>query len=212
MVSIAVSDAKDSKSQLGETPLAATLLELLATAQAAVGRDRQAAQMSLARATALLLANRGRDRGSHVASMASRGELPRWQAKRLVDYIEQNLSRTISSAELLALTNISAGHFFRSFKVTFGEPPFAYIARRRIERAQELMLTTGDPLCQIALACGLCDQSHLTRQFRRLVGVTPSAWRREHARRSLAGASANPPATPGFIQAKASAVPMLVRN
>jgi len=44
------------------------------------------------------------------------------------------------------------------------------------------MRTTSEPLARIALDCGLCDQSHLTRQFRRLVGMTPRAWRREQAR------------------------------
>jgi len=50
----------------------------------------------------------------------------------------------------------------------------------RLARAQELMLTTDDPLSQIALACGLCDQSHLTRLFRRHVGTSPNVWRRNH--------------------------------
>jgi AraC-like DNA-binding protein len=44
-----------------------------------------------------------------------------------------------------------------------------------------MMLTTTEPLCRIALDCGLCDQSHLTRLFRRVVGTTPNAWRREYA-------------------------------
>jgi AraC-like DNA-binding protein len=44
--------------------------------------------------------------------------------------------------------------------------------------AQGLMLTTGETLCAIALRCGLSDQSHFTRLFRRIVGETPYAWRR----------------------------------
>ncbi|MBM0108563.1 helix-turn-helix transcriptional regulator [Steroidobacter sp. S1-65] len=204
MASIAVSDSQGSESQASEAPLAATLLELLNIVQAAVGRDHQAAQECLADATALLLANPVRDSASHVASPALRGGFPRWQANRLAAYIEENLSQPISTADLLALTRVSAGHFFRSFKATFGEAPFAYIARRRVERAQELMLTTNEPLCQIALACGLCDQSHLTRRFRRLVGVTPREWRREHASHSLAGARAEQRGTPRF-----SHVPMV---
>lgn len=185
MDSIALPDIEHDESRLKAAPLAATLLALLTRAQAAVDRDRQAAQRFLARATALLRAEQGRDEASPSASF--RGGLPRWQANRLVDYIESNLSRPITSADLMALTGTSAGHFFRCFKATFGEAPFAYIARRRIERAQDLMLTTQEPLCQIALDCGLCDQSHLTRLFRRFVGMTPRVWRREHARRSAAG-------------------------
>jgi AraC family transcriptional regulator len=73
---------------------------------------------------------------------------------------------------------MNTGHFFRSFKRSFGEAPLAFIARRRMLRAQESTLTTEERLCQIALACGLCDQSHFTRVFRRIVGESPNAWRR----------------------------------
>ena len=66
----------------------------------------------------------------------------------------------------------------RSFKRSFGETPFAFIAPRRMLRAQELMLSTDEPLSQIALAWGLCDQSNFTRVFRGIVGEGPNAWRR----------------------------------
>ena len=55
-----------------------------------------------------------------------------------------------------------------------------YIVRLRLELAQRLMLTTEDSLSQIALACGLADQAHLSKLFGRLVGETPSAWRRRN--------------------------------
>jgi AraC family transcriptional regulator len=52
------------------------------------------------------------------------------------------------------------------------------VIRRRVERAQGLMLATDASLSDIALDCGLADQSHLTRLFRRIVGESPRAWRR----------------------------------
>jgi AraC-like DNA-binding protein len=55
------------------------------------------------------------------------------------------------------------------------------VTSRRGIRAQELLIRSREPLAQIALRCGLSDQSHFTRVFRRLVGVTPGAWRRQHA-------------------------------
>jgi transcriptional regulator GlxA family with amidase domain len=82
--------------------------------------------------------------------------------------------------DLAAIARLSTGHFCRSFTRSFGVAPFAYVAGRRLARAQELMLTTEDPLSQIALACGLCDQSHLTRLFRRHLGTSPNVWRRSH--------------------------------
>jgi transcriptional regulator GlxA family with amidase domain len=56
-----------------------------------------------------------------------------------------------------------------------------YVTRQRVELAQRLLLTTEDSICQISLACGMCDQAHLTRVFRRVVGESPLAWRRRHA-------------------------------
>jgi len=53
-----------------------------------------------------------------------------------------------------------------------------YIMRRRVERAQGLMLTTNIPLAQIAVSCGIADQAHFNRLFRRFVGETPGTWRR----------------------------------
>lgn len=164
----------------GGPALSATLLELLTTAHAQVEVDRQAAKASLSRATALLQASLDRESGPKDKTV-SRGGLPRWQAKRVETYIEQNLEQPIRSPHLIALTGLSTGHFFRSFKETFGVAPFAYIARLRVERAKHLMTTTDRSICQIALDCGLCDQSHLTRVFRQLVGMTPGEWRRIYA-------------------------------
>ena len=98
--------------------------------------------------------------------------------------------------DLAAIARLSTGHFCRSFTRSFGVAPFAYVAGRRLARAQELMLTTDDPLSQIALACGLCDQSHLTRLFRRHVGTSPNAWRRSHRGDPAASSRAQPTPNP----------------
>ncbi len=174
------------QSRQSEVVLAKALLELLTVAQSKVEFDRQAARACLSRATALLQANLERGSTAKKTQATGHGQLPRWQAKRLATYIEENLDRPIGSAELVAITGTSTGHFFRTFKATFGLAPFNYIARKRIEHAQRLMRETRRPICQIALECGLCDQSHLTRLFRRLVGTTPGEWRREYARDSFA--------------------------
>jgi AraC-like DNA-binding protein len=59
-------------------------------------------------------------------------------------------------------------------------PPFHYITSRRIDFACTLLKSTGEPLAQIAIASGLCDQAHLGRVFRRTMGITPAAWRRAY--------------------------------
>jgi transcriptional regulator GlxA family with amidase domain len=92
--------------------------------------------------------------------------------------VETNLSTTIRVRELARLLSLSASHFCRAFKSTFGVSPREYVLRRRIEVAQGLMLTTSEPLSSIAVRCGMCDQPHFTRSFHRIVGVTPNTWRR----------------------------------
>jgi AraC-like DNA-binding protein len=66
----------------------------------------------------------------------------------------------------------------RAFRESFGAPPHTYLMRRRMERAQDLMLSTETSIGQIALDCGFADQSHLTRLFHKIVGESPAAWRR----------------------------------
>jgi AraC family transcriptional regulator len=107
------------------------------------------------------------------------GALPLWQLKRVLEFIEANIPQSVHIRELAALVNLSAPRFAILFRRGTGESPFAYVRRRRIERAQEMMRLSDEPLAQIALACGLADQAHLTKLFRRLVGNTPAAWRRE---------------------------------
>ncbi len=109
------------------------------------------------------------------------GRLAAWQINRVIAYIEANLAATIQARDLAATVNLSTSHFFRGFRVSTGMTPFEYVAQRRVELALKLMRTTREPLSQIAVQCGLCDQSHLCRLFRRLVGQTPDAWRRANA-------------------------------
>jgi AraC-like DNA-binding protein len=107
-----------------------------------------------------------------------RGALAAWQKRRLTAYIDAHLMETIRVEELAALLDLSESHFSRAFRCSFGASAHEYVTRRRIEVGQSLMLTTREPLCAIALRCGLSDQSHFTRVFRRIVGETPYAWRR----------------------------------
>jgi len=78
---------------------------------------------------------------------------------------------------LAGTAGLSIHHFARAFRQSVGEPPHSYVLRRRIERAQEMLKQTDQPLAEIALAVGFSDHSHFARHFRRLVGVTPGAAR-----------------------------------
>lgn len=110
------------------------------------------------------------------------GGLAPWQVMRLKAYISGHLSSPIAIDELADLVRLSSSYFSTAFKATFGLSPHNYVLAQRIELAKQLMLTTDDLLCEIALSCGLADQAHLSRLFRRLTGTTPSAWRRYSGR------------------------------
>jgi AraC family transcriptional regulator len=167
----------DQQDPAGRGRFAATVIRLLEDADEVIDRDRDAARACIARASALL---RDDIRPAHAPGALVQGGLAPWQIARVKANVEAHLESTIRMRDLAAIVRLSTGHFCRSFTRSFGTAPFAYVAGRRLARAQELMLTTDDPLSQIALACGLCDQSHLTRLFRRHVGMSPNIWRRSH--------------------------------
>ena len=108
------------------------------------------------------------------------GGLAPWRAKRVMHFIEDYLNTPLTVAQIAAVSGVGPGHFGKACKDTFGLTPHALITQRRLARAKVLMATTGDPLNQIALACGFTDQSHFTNRFRRAQGMTPNAWRRAH--------------------------------
>jgi len=109
-----------------------------------------------------------------------RGLAP-WQIRRVLTHVDSNLDNTIRNRDLAAIARLSECHFNVAFRNSVGQSPHEYIIRRRIERAQGLMLSTAKALSEIAVECGLADQPHFTRLFRRLTGESPAAWRRARA-------------------------------
>jgi len=107
--------------------------------------------------------------------------LSAWKARKIAAHIDERLDRVIYNTELARVANLSVSHFSRAFKRTFGESARAYIMRRRIAMVQELISQGKQTLADIALACGFADQPHMTRVFSRLVGKSPSRWRRAQA-------------------------------
>lgn len=142
--------------------------------------DRKAALRCLSDVSALL-GSHAQDQGSspfEVLSGFRPGGLARWQARRALAYIEENLGSKIATHELAGLVSFSKSHFSRAFKRSLGLSPMAYVNRRRVERAKAMMISTDRQLTEIALVCGFADQSHLNRSFRRMVGTSPGLWRR----------------------------------
>jgi AraC family transcriptional regulator len=111
-------------------------------------------------------------------SRRTNGGLAGWQINRVTSHIDAHLDSPIHIQELALLARLSAYHFSRVFRDTFGTPPHRYVMRKRVERAQGLMLNTHSPLGQIAADCGMADQAHFNKLFRRFIGESPGAWRR----------------------------------
>jgi AraC family transcriptional regulator len=110
-----------------------------------------------------------------------RGGLAPWQIRQLKTHIQANLDGALRVGDLARLVRLSPWHFARAFTSSFGCSPHRFVMLRRVERSQGLLLTTDAPLHQIALECGLADQSHFSRTFLRFVGETPAQWRKARA-------------------------------
>jgi AraC family transcriptional regulator len=103
-----------------------------------------------------------------------------WQARKVQEFIDASLDSKIRLQDCASTVRLSASHFSRAFKATFGTTVLDYIHRRRVRRSQQLMLLSEQPLSQIALSCGFADQAHYCRVFRAVVGLSPSTWRRQN--------------------------------
>ena len=91
------------------------------------------------------------------------------------EYLEDNLGRGVPLEELARLTNLSPFHLTRVFREEVGLPPHAYQTQARLGLARSLLLR-GWTAARVARETGFADQSHLTRRFKRLVGVTPGRY------------------------------------
>jgi AraC family transcriptional regulator len=99
--------------------------------------------------------------------------------RRLLEFIEENLECSLSLTALAAVVDLRPLYFARAFKNALGRSPHQYVLWRRIERAQELLRTTEMTVADIAAAVGFASQSHLSFWMRRVVGISPAAYRRQ---------------------------------
>jgi len=99
------------------------------------------------------------------------------------DLLAERISDPPSLAELAALTGLSQFALLRAFRDATGLPPHAYLNQLRVRRAR-LLLDDGLPPADVAAQTGFADQAHLTRHFKRVVGVPPAAYQRERLQRA----------------------------
>jgi AraC family transcriptional regulator len=103
--------------------------------------------------------------------------LPGCRLRRVTEYIQQNLDKDLTLAELAAVVYMSPYHFARLFKDSTGVPPHRFVVRQRIAHARACLATAELSIAQIARLVGFRNPSHFTTVFRRALGITPGAYR-----------------------------------
>lgn len=96
--------------------------------------------------------------------------------KRVLDYVESNLTREITVDQLASVASLSRFHFSRMFKAATGCPPSRFIGRLRLELAKSI-LAEGGTIAQVAHLCRFSSESNFARAFRRATGLTPAQYR-----------------------------------
>jgi len=106
---------------------------------------------------------------------------PQWleQAKQLM---QDRFREILTLSEIAHSVGVNSVYLAQMFPKYYHDTVGGYLRRLRIEFACHALITSDTPLCQIALAAGFSDQSHLTRMFKRYMGVTPVQYRNSLAR------------------------------
>ena len=115
------------------------------------------------------------------AHRSTPGRLSAAQLGRITDYIDAHIDGDLSLSALAAVALSSVSHFKVQFRRTLGLPVHAYVMRRRVETARDLIARRDLPLAQVAASAGFAHQSHMARHMRRMLGMTPGELRRASA-------------------------------
>jgi len=116
--------------------------------------------------------------GMQTISKPLKGGLSPWQERRAKELFAGDLSGATSLQEVAAACGLSVSHFSRAFSKSTGVAPHGWLLLARVESAKVMLRKRDMPLTMIAHSCGFADRSHLTRVFKRHVGLSPGAWRK----------------------------------
>ena len=110
-------------------------------------------------------------------TLDNKKELSPAKLNSIFDYVENNLDLKLTLSDLAAIAGVGKFYFCRLFKNSTNTTPYKYILQRRIERAKTLLEGSTLPVADISLECGFSSQSHLSKHFRSLVGISPTKYR-----------------------------------
>jgi AraC-like DNA-binding protein len=100
---------------------------------------------------------------------------------RARDTMDRAFAQPLDIPALARVAHVSAAHFSRQFRATFGETPHRYLQRRRVERAMELLRETDSSVTEICFDVGFSSLGTFSRTFRAIVGESPSSYRARFA-------------------------------
>jgi len=126
----------------------------------------------------LLAHELARTTGTPKPSTSTQAGLSTSQIQLVTEYMDSHLSEKTSISELAALVDLTRFHFIRAFKQSAGVPPHQFMIRRRVDRAKEMLSEEEASIAEIAERTGFGSPVQMTRAFRRMIGTTPSAFRR----------------------------------
>lgn len=109
----------------------------------------------------------------------SPGALPPWQLARACDKLEADIGGKLPLQAIAAELGLSVSHFSRAFRASTGLPPYRWLLHHRVRTAKRLMSVRGLSLSEVAISAGFANQSHFTRVFSEIAGISPGAWRRD---------------------------------
>ena len=118
----------------------------------------------------------GEQRGAPAAAVA-----------RARDYLAAHCAENVSLDQLAALTGLGPYALLRAFARSYGLPPHAWLVQERVRRAQDSLRGEEFAVGEAALAVGFADQSHLTRHFKRLVGMISGVYHRAVRKTAVTG-------------------------
>ena len=99
-----------------------------------------------------------------------------------ISHLETNFQESIDLDQLAQTARMSKRNFMRNFQAAMGNSPIAHLVQLRVNRAASLLRRTDHTVTEVAFQVGFSDSNYFTRQFRKLLGITPSQYRQQHAR------------------------------
>lgn len=151
-----------------------------AALKAALETDGIAAKLYAEAATTFLAAHLLRHYCTRTQSLPNfAGGLPKYKLRQAIAYIQEHLGDEISLEAIASHLNMSQYYFCHLFKQSIGISPYQYVLQQRINKAKQLLKQRQLTITDVALECGFANQTHFTKHFRKLAGMTPRAYREQ---------------------------------